>query len=126
RPIGRPSCLHLSICCPAGGAGTSGLAAGVRSAVVADERIGPALLAEGRTGAVTADEADVVAEREQLFADRPNEGVVVAAGQVGAADRTTEQDVADECEAGRFVEQDDVAGGVPRTVIDGEDELSDG
>ena len=44
---------------------------------------------------MAADEADVVAERQQLGQNRVDQRRVTAAGQVGAADRACEQHVAD-------------------------------
>ena len=61
-------------------------------------------------GPVAADEADVVAERQQLFLDRGDQRGVVAARQVGAADRAAKQHVADMGEFGGAVVVDDMAG----------------
>jgi hydroxyacylglutathione hydrolase len=46
------------------------------------------------TGAVAADEADIVAQRQQFIDDRLDQGGVVAAGNVAAPDRAVEQHVA--------------------------------
>ncbi|MGY4432472.1 hypothetical protein ACVWWO_004949 [Bradyrhizobium sp. F1.13.1] len=70
-----------------------------------DERIGHPLLADARAGAVAADEADIVAKRQQLGLDRVDQGRVTAAGQIGATDRAREQDVADMGEAQILVEE---------------------
>jgi hypothetical protein len=51
-----------------------------------EERIGQALLTDGGAGTVAADEADVVAERQQLVGDRLDQGGMVAVGDVAAAD----------------------------------------
>src|SRR5579872_1215260 len=52
-------------------------------------------MTKARTGAMSADETDVVAEREQLLLDRFDQGRVIAARQIATSDRTVEQDVAD-------------------------------
>jgi hypothetical protein len=54
-------------------------------------------------------EGDVVAEREEALADRGEQLRVVAAREVGAADRAREQHVADEGEARGRVHEHDVA-----------------
>jgi hypothetical protein len=51
-----------------------------------EKRIGLALLPDGGARTVTADEADVVAERQQLVGDRSDQCGVIAAGDVAAAD----------------------------------------
>ena len=58
---------------------------------------------------MAADEADIVAERQQFFLDRVDQRGVAAAGQVGAPDRAVEQDVADMGEAQFLVEEHDAA-----------------
>src|SRR2546427_495181 len=50
-------------------------------------------------GAMAADEADIVAERQQFFLDRIDQRGVAAAGQIRAPDRAIEQHVADMGEA---------------------------
>src|SRR3546814_5929575 len=79
---------------------------------LADEGVRPALLAEARGAAMARHEDDVVAEGPELLADRAQQRRMVAARQVGPADRAAEQHVADEGEAVRGVEEDHVAGGV--------------
>jgi len=51
-----------------------------------EERIGHAFLADAGAGSMTADEADIVAERQQLVGDRPDQRGMIAAGDVAAAD----------------------------------------
>src|SRR3954453_15328503 len=62
-------------------------------------------MADARARAMAADKTDIVAERQQLFGDRPDQGGVAAAGQVGAADRAVEQYVADMGEAHFLIEE---------------------
>ncbi len=45
---------------------------------------------------MAGDEGDVVPERPELLADRPDEQLVIAARQVRAPDRAPEQHVADD------------------------------
>jgi len=54
---------------------------------------------------VSADDRDIVRQREELVADRPEELCVIASGKVGATDRTREQHVADDCQALRRIEK---------------------
>src|SRR6516164_11776104 len=90
-----------------------------------DEGIGPPFMADGRSRTVAADEADIVAERQQLFGDRPDQGLVIAAGQIGAADRAVEQDIADMGEAHLLVEEHDAAWRVSGTVQYVESQFAD-
>src|SRR4051794_32935815 len=71
--------------------------AGLHRAV--EERIGAPLVADARARAMAADEADIIAEWQQLFGDRADQGSMAAARQVGAADRAIEQHVANVSEA---------------------------
>src|SRR3954464_6782081 len=95
------------------------------SHLTGEKRVGHPLLPEARAGAVAADEADVIAERQQLVLDRTDQGGMAAAGQVGAADRAVEQDVADMREAQAPIEKDDAAGRVAGAVQDLEGQLAD-
>src|SRR6476661_1984089 len=70
-----------------------------QSRLAGEERVGHPLLPEARAGAMAADEADVVAERQQLVLDRTDQCGVAASRQVGTADRAVEQDIADMREA---------------------------
>src|SRR6185437_618006 len=66
------------------------------------------LLAESRERPVTRYENDILAERPQLAGDRAEERGLIAARKVAAADRAAEQHVADEREACRLMEEDDM------------------
>ena len=66
--------------------------------------------------AVAGDEGDVVAEREQLVADAGDQVVVIAHREIGPADRALEQHVADHGEAGRAMDEHDMAGRVAGAV----------
>src|SRR6516165_8458774 len=90
-----------------------------------DERIGHPLLADARPRAMAANETDVVAKRQQLFLDRPDQGRVAAARQVGAPDRTVEQDVADMGEAQLLAEIDHAARRMTGAMQDVEGKLPD-
>src|SRR5262245_8878967 len=92
---------------------------------IEQERVGRALDPERGRRAVSRQEAHVVAEDEQPLADRADERVVVAAWEVRAPDRALEEHVAHQREARRTVEEDHVAGGVARAVLDLELELAD-
>src|SRR5690606_3771065 len=73
--------------------------AGLADRRVADERIVGPLGAEGGGRSVAGQELDVVTQREQLLANGVDQGGVVAAGEVGAADGAVKQHVADHGEA---------------------------
>jgi hypothetical protein len=75
-----------------------------------EERIGHPLLADAGAGTVPADEADIVAERQQFFGNRRDKGSVTAAGDVAAADRTIEKYIANMSKPHRLVEEHDAAG----------------
>src|SRR5689334_11059147 len=53
--------------------------------------IGQSLLADRRSRSMTADEADVVAQRQQFFGDRADELFMTALRHVGASHRALEQ-----------------------------------
>lgn len=76
-------------------------------------RVGATLLADSATRSVAANEADVVTEWKDLVADGIEELLMIAARQVGAADRAVEQHVADMGKILRAIEIDDVAGAWP-------------
>ena len=75
-----------------------------------EERIGHPLMADAGAGTVPADEADVVAERQQFFRDRLDKRGVTAAGDVAAADRTIEKYIANMSKPHLAVEEHDAAG----------------
>ena len=74
---------------------------------------------------MAADEADIVAERQQLLDNRLDQRLMAAAGQIRASDRAVEQDVADMGEAHFLVEIDHAAGGMAGTMQDVEGEIAD-
>src|SRR5215468_7252649 len=74
---------------------------------------------------MAADEADVVTERQELCLDRTDQLGVAAAGQIGAADRAGEQDVADMGETQLVAEEHDRARRMAGAVIDVEGEIAD-
>src|SRR6202020_2893066 len=77
-----------------------------------EERIGHSLVADPGAGAMAADEADIISERQQLLLDRFDQGAVIATRKIGATDRAVEQDIADMGEAHILVEKDHAAGGM--------------
>ena len=90
--------------------------------VLQDERIRRPLAADRRVRPVARMHDRVVAQRKQHPGDRPHQDVVVAAGQIGAADRAGKQRVADEqVLPGRALRsnlQADAARTVTRRVVD--------
>src|SRR5262245_59984574 len=74
---------------------------------------------------MAADEADTVAERQELLDDRLDQRLMAAAGKVGAADRAVEQHIPDMGEAELLVEIDHAARRVAGAVQDVEGEISD-
>src|SRR5687768_7242053 len=67
----------------------------IREHHVGDERVGLALVAEGRHRAVPRHETDVFAERPQLAGDGLDQVPVAAAREVGAANGALEENVSD-------------------------------
>src|SRR3546814_5387241 len=65
---------------------------------LAQEGVGRALATDGRLLAVTGEHHDVVGERQHLLGEAAQHRGVVAAGEVGTADRALEQQVAGEHE----------------------------
>ena len=65
---------------------------------------------------MTGHEPHVVGERQELRADRTDQGVEVATREVGAPDRPLEQHVAHDREATRGVDEHDVSGRVTGTM----------
>src|SRR4029078_4436031 len=89
------------------------------------ERIGRALRPDRGCGPVSADDGDIARQREELVADRLDELCVIGSGQVGAADRTREQHVADDRQALRRIEKGSASRRMPRTVPDVELQFAD-
>src|SRR6187402_2854708 len=75
--LGR-MCLESAPCSPEA---LSSLIA--RLCLAGEERVGHALLANTGAGAMTADEPDIVAERQQFGRNRINQCLMAAAGEVG-------------------------------------------
>src|ERR1700756_3277629 len=82
-------------------------------------------MADARARAVTADETDVVAERQQFFGDRADQRGMAAARQIGAADRAVEQHVADMGETHLLVEEDYAARRMTRAMENVEAQFAD-
>ena len=70
-------------------------------------------MGEGRHRAMARDEVRVAAHRPESLRDGIEQLLGIAAGEIGAADRTLEQHVADQRQLRFGVVEDDVAGGVP-------------
>lgn len=93
-----------------------GAAAGLES--VRNEWIGLALLAKGGIGSMAGYEADVIPQRPEPLSDGAQQGLVVAAGEVGSANGTLEQYVANLGDPALPVKEYDMAWGMARTVDD--------
>src|SRR2546429_344792 len=77
------------------------------------KRVGCALGTDRARGPVAAEERDVVAERQQFFFDRADQGLVIAARNTAAPDRAPEQHVAHDGEPLRGVEEGTLPGECP-------------
>src|SRR3546814_11821510 len=75
--------------------------------------------------AVAGQKDGVVAQGPEFLSDRREELLVIAAREVGAADRALEQYVADDRELRWLVVKDDLPRRVPRTVDDVEGTRAD-
>lgn len=82
------------------------------------KRIPPPFLTHCRLGAVAGEDAGFVGEAQDLLADALDQGGVVAAGQIGAADAPPEDDVAAEEQVFPGAVEEHMAGRVPRRVAD--------
>src|SRR5580658_1896830 len=89
-----------------------------RERLIANERIVEPLMTEGRGLAVARGEAHVVAEREQLLADRSHELAQVAVGVFPGADGMTKQDIPHEGVPPPRVKVRDVTLGMSRAMQD--------
>src|SRR5690606_3146783 len=87
-----------------------------RNGRVADERIARPFAAERAGRAVSRNESHLVAEWPELAGDRLDQVLVIAHREVGPSDRAGEEDVADEGEPGRAMEERHVSWRVPRAV----------
>src|SRR5690606_20974379 len=87
-------------------------------ALAGKERVGLSLDAKLACGTMSADERNVVAERQQFLLDRADQRLVVASRQVRAPDRATEQHVAHMCEPRRGVVEHDVTRRMSRAMED--------
>src|SRR5262245_13383041 len=65
---------------------------------------------------MTGNEANVIAERKQIFPNGANQRGVIAVWKVGAPNRALKEDVADEREALLEMHEHHMSGRVPRTV----------
>ncbi len=77
-----------------------------------------ALVTDRARWAVATYERQIITKRQELGLDRVYQGIVVAVLEVGAADRTAEQDIADEREAMLGIDVDQRARRVPWAVMD--------
>ena len=73
---------------------------------------------DGGFGAVSGEEYQILREGEYLVADRINQGIEVAAGEVGASDGAVEDGVADEEGGEAFEVIANAAGGMAGGVDD--------
>ena len=62
---------------------------------------------------MAGNEGNIVAQREQAFLDRSEQGIVIASREIRPANRALEQDITDLGQPARCVKEDDMAGGVP-------------
>lgn len=81
-----------------------------------EERVGAALVPEATAGTMPAQEADIVPQRQQLFLDHADQGLVIAAGKIGTSNRAVEKHIADMRKTRRAIEEDDVSRRMPRTM----------
>src|SRR3981081_2500652 len=91
-----------------------------------EERIGHPLGADAGTGAVAADEVDIVAEWQQFSCDRLDQRGVTAAGQIGASDRAAEQHVADMRETQFLIVEHNTSRRMAGAMQDVEGQFADG
>src|SRR5690606_19756232 len=82
------------------------------------KRIGAPFLAKRAARPMTANEADVIAERQELFADGSEQRLVIASRQVGPSDRSSKQHIADLRETCLAIIVDHVTGRMPRAMED--------
>ena len=61
------------------------------------KRIGSSFLADRAGRPMSADYRDVVPQGQELVLDRLEQSPVIASGEIGAANRASEQHVADDC-----------------------------
>ena len=78
--------------------------------------IGASFVSDGGHGAMPRDEAEIVAQREELLLNRIEELAVIAARKVGAADGSPKEHVADLRQSIRGVDEHHMARGVSRTM----------
>ena len=65
---------------------------------------------------MTGNEGDIVAQGEQAFLDRSEQGFVIATREIRPSNRALEQDVSDLGQPARCVEEDDMTRGVARAM----------
>lgn len=75
-----------------------------------EKGIAAAFVANPAARAMTADKADFIPQGQDLVAYRSQQGLVIAAWQIGPADRTVEQDIAQVRESLVAIVIDDVSG----------------
>ena len=72
-------------------------------------------MADGRHRTVSRNELDVVAQREELLANRTDQNVEVTAWKIGSTDRSGKQHIADERQSGDRIEERNMPRRMPRT-----------
>ena len=82
-------------------------------------------MCEGRHLAVAGNEGSLASHRPQPLGDRIKQILVIAAGEVGASDRSLEQHIANQRELRFGMVEDNVPGGVPGAVAHAECQFSD-
>ena len=85
---------------------------------VAYEGIMPALVAEGGCRPMPGNKADIVPQRKKLAADRIQQLLVIAAREIGTADRAFKKHIPDHGQAGIGGIENHVPGRVSRCVND--------
>jgi hypothetical protein len=76
---------------------------------IRNEWIRSAFVPEGRRGSMSRDEHHVIAQRPQFSTDGIDQGVVIPAREIGAADRTLKQHIAHQRKAYTAMEKDQMA-----------------
>lgn len=82
----------------------------------AHKRITASLVTESRCGPVTGNKRDIIAQRKKLQANRVQQFLMVATRKVGAADRTAEQHIANQCKLSLGIIEDDMSGRMSRRM----------
>src|SRR3984893_7486607 len=92
---------------------------------LSQKRIGRSFPADRAGRPMSADDCDVVPQGQELVPDRGQQLPVIASGEIGAADRPREQDIANDCQTLLRIEQGDASRRMPRTMQHLECQLPD-